>query len=182
MPTPHRHPAEEPVRPSFARLRQGFGGQARFFQSSGGLARRSAGRREGGWTIEDVERRIISAADTLARLPVPDIQRNVTRWPDFVRDSREAYGYAAARVQPAPATPRAITDLDETLDWLRWLPRAAQRIAWSRASGFSWRKIAALAGKSPNTCRAWYLAALHRIATRLNAAEGVKFPTPTHSA
>ncbi len=172
MPTPHRHPAGRPVRPSFARLRA--------FRRFGGQARRSLG--EGGWTIEDVERRIISAVDTLARLPVPDIQRNVTRWPDFVRDSREAYGYAAARVRPAPATPRAITDLDETLDWLRWLPRAAQRIAWSRASGFSWRKIAVLAGKSPNTCRAWYLAALHRIATRLNAAEGVKFPTPTHSA
>ena len=118
--------------------------------------------------MADVEMRLVEAVDTLKRLPVPDIQRSVTRWPEFIRDGHEAYGYGAARVRLAPAASRAITRLDETLEWLRWLPRAAQRIAWSRASGFSWRRIASFAGKAPNTCRAWHRSALHLIATRLN--------------
>ena len=120
------------------------------------------------WSMDDVQDRIVEAVDTLKRLPVPDIQRTVTRWPDIVRDSREAYGYSTVRVRLAPAAPEAISRLDETLEWLCWLPTAAQRILWSRANGLSWRRIAVFAGKAPNTCRAWYLSALHAIAARLN--------------
>ena len=119
------------------------------------------------WSLADVEGRLTEAVDTLKRIPVPDIQRNVTRWPGFVRDACEAYGYGAPRMGLAPAAPDAITRLDETLQWLRWLPAAAQRILWSRANGLAWRRIAAFVGKSPNTCRAWYLAALHHITARL---------------
>ena len=118
-------------------------------------------------TAAEVETRIYEAVDTLKRLPVPDIQRSVTRWPDVLRDSHEAYGYDAVRLRLAPAAPDAITRLDETMGWLRWLPRPAQRILWSRANGFSWRRIATYVGKSPNTCRAWYLSGLHHIAGRL---------------
>ncbi len=120
------------------------------------------------WTVATIEARIAEAVDTLKRVPAPDIQRTVTRWPEFVRDANEAYGYSPMRVRRAPAAADAITRLDETLDWLRWLPPVAQRIAWSRASGLSWRRIAAFVGKAPNTCRAWNLAALHYLAGRLN--------------
>lgn len=120
------------------------------------------------WTLERVEARLVEAVDTLKRLPAPRIQARTTRWPDFVRDSREAYGWTTARLRLAPASPDAIGRLDETLDWLRWLPRPAQRIVWARASGLSWRRIAQAIGKSPNTCRAWYLSALHHIAARLD--------------
>ncbi len=122
------------------------------------------------WSMAAVEGRIVEAVDTLRRVPAPDVRRGVTRWPGFIHDAHEAYGYTPMRVRLAPAAPDAITRLDETLDWLRWLPPAAQRIAWSRASGFSWRRIAVFVGKSPNTCRAWYLAALHHLADRLNGA------------
>jgi hypothetical protein len=122
------------------------------------------------WTLEAVENRLDEAVATLKRLPVPDIQRSLTRWPGFVRDSHEAYGYGEFRMSAAPASPQAITRLDETLCWLRWLPRDAQSILWSRANGLSWRRIGRFAGRAPNTCRAWYLAALHHIVTRLNGA------------
>ena len=105
--------------------------------------------------------------------------QRITRWPEFVRDSRDAYGYTTVRVRLAPAAPEAISRLDETLDWLCWPPPAAQRILWSRANGLSWRRIAVFAGKSPNTCRAWYLAALRTIAARLN---GNIFASPTGGA
>lgn len=127
-------------------------------------------RSAGDWTMDDVEGRLVEAADTLKRVRVPDIRRNLTRWPDFVRAAREAYGYQTSRVRLAPASPGAIDRLDATLAWLRWLSHPAQRILWGRANGVSWRRIAVFAGKSPNTCRAWYLAALHHITARLNGA------------
>ncbi len=134
------------------------------------------------WTVATIEARIVEAVDTLKRVPAPDIQRAVTRWPEFVRAANEAYGYTPMRVRRSPAAPDAITRLDETLEWLRWLPPAAQRIAWSRASGLSWRRIAAFVGKAPNTCRAWYLAALHYLAGRLNGVVVVRSGDGANSA
>ena len=128
------------------------------------------------WTESTIEERIHEAVDTLARVPAPTMRRRLSSWPDYIHDSREACGYSGFRPPRSPAAPDAITRLDETLGWLRWLPRDAQHILWSRASGLSWRKIARFAGKAPNTCRAWYLAALHYIAGRLNADE-----KPDHS-
>ncbi len=71
------------------------------------------------WSESEIEERIEEAVETLKRIPVPDIQRSVTRWPDFVHDTHEAYGYAAFRAPRAPAAPDAISRLDETLGWLR---------------------------------------------------------------
>ena len=123
----------------------------------------------GPWSESLIEARIHEAVDTLSRVPAPAMRRRLTSWPAYIHDTREAYGYTGFRPPRAPAAPDAITRLDETLGWLRWLPRDAQHILWSRANGLSWRRIARFAGKAPNTCRAWYLAALHYIATRLNA-------------
>jgi len=125
-------------------------------------------RGPGPWSETRVENRIIEAVDTLARVPAPTMRRRLTSWPDYVHDAHEAYGCAGYRPPRSPVAPEAITRLDQTLDWLRWLPRDAQHILWSRANGLSWRKIARFAGKAPNTCRAWYLAALRYIAARLN--------------
>ena len=132
-----------------------------------------APHKAGQWSLADIEARLDEAVDTLKRVPAPGLRRRVTRWPDFVRDSVEAYGYGEIRLTLRPAAPDAIDRLDETLGWLRWLPREAQRILWSRANGFSWRKIAGFVGKAPNTCRTWHLAALHHLASRLNGATGV---------
>ena len=116
------------------------------------------------YTATDVADRVAEAVDTLKRLPTKGMQKSVTRWPEFVRASHEACGYGDARLRLAPASPEAISRLDETLAWLRLLPRDAQKILWCRANGLSWRRIAGFAGKSPNTCRAWYVAALQHIA------------------
>ena len=123
----------------------------------GGGGSGGAGRR---WSESEIEARIEEAVDTLKRVPVPDIQRSVTMWPEFVHDAHEAYGYGEFRPPRRPAAPDAISRLDETLNWLRWLPRPAQRILWSRANGFSWRRIAYFVGKAPNTCIPWQIVAL----------------------
>ncbi|MFQ5985298.1 MAG: DUF6362 family protein [Alphaproteobacteria bacterium] len=128
----------------------------------------------GAWTALKVERRLVEAVDTLRRLPAPRVQRRLTRWPDFVRTAHEAYGYHAVAPGLGAAAPEAIGRMEGALLWLRWLSPTAQRILWSRASGFSWRRIAAFAGKAPNTCRAWYMAGLKHIADRLNASPALR--------
>jgi hypothetical protein len=125
----------------------------------------------GGVDAASVFDRLVEAADTLARIKAPDIQRNVTRWPDVVHAAAEATAFNRGRSLRGPASPEAITRMDEALLWLGWLARDAQRILWCRVEGLSWRKIAAFAGQAPNTCRARARAALVEIAERLNRGE-----------
>jgi DNA-directed RNA polymerase specialized sigma24 family protein len=115
--------------------------------------------------------RLIEAADTLRRIKVPDIQRNVTRWPDVVHAALDATIHNRSGLRRGPASPEAITRMDEALAWLKWLGKDVQRMVWSRVEGLSWRRIAALAGVAPNTCRARARASLVEIAERLNRHE-----------
>ena len=115
--------------------------------------------------------RLVEAADTLARVKAPDIQRNVTRWPDVVHGAIAASELNSGRLLRGPASPEAITRMDEALLWLGWLAKDVQRIVWSRVEGLAWRKIAAFAGQAPNTCRARARAALVEIAEKLNRGE-----------
>jgi hypothetical protein len=115
--------------------------------------------------------RLVEAADTLSRIKTPDIQRNVTRWPDVVRAAADVTALDSGRSLRGPASPEAITRMDEALLWLGWLARDVQRILWCRAEGLSWRKIAAFAGQAPNTCRTRARIALVEIAERLNRGE-----------
>lgn len=112
--------------------------------------------------------RMVEAADTLERIKVPDIQRNVTRWPEVVQAVIEASETNRARRMKGPASPAAITRMDETLIWLGWLEKDTQRIIWCRVQGLSWRRIAAFAGLAPNTCRLRARTALVELAARLN--------------
>lgn len=115
----------------------------------------------------DAEAWLAEAVDTLRRLPAAYVAPRLTRWSDLVRASRDAYGYGASRARRGPASPEAITRLDAVLLALRNVPLDEQRLLWSRANGFSWRRIAVLVGAAPNTCRARYLAALVRFAATL---------------
>ncbi len=79
---------------------------------SGPAKRQRAGRADApGWTVAAVERRVVEAVDTLKRVPVPDIQRNVTRWPGFIRVARRADVHGRRRhtmggdTGPAPDRP-----------------------------------------------------------------------------
>ncbi len=110
------------------------------------------------------EAALAEAVDTLRRLPAARLSPRLTSWPAIVRGAHEAYGYGDPRPRPAPAAPDAIGRLDRVLEALRALDLTEQRLVWSRANGFSWRRIAAFLGTAPNTCRVHYLAALARFA------------------
>jgi hypothetical protein len=63
-------------------------------------------------TPNDIADRFEEAADTLKRLPMPDIQRRVTRWPTIVQDAKEAYGYGSVKVRRGPPSPAAIDRME----------------------------------------------------------------------
>ncbi len=95
------------------------------------------------WTIEDIHYRLVEAADTLRRLPMPKNSRPQelrAGWPDMVYEW-SAYGYSPAQLRQSPPSPEHISNLDETLGWLHWLDREQRMIVWARANGWTWRKI-----------------------------------------
>ncbi len=114
--------------------------------------------------------RLVDAADTLERIRLPDIQRNVTRWPDVVQAAVEVTELNRGRRVKGPASSEAITRMDEALVWLLWLEKDEQRIVWCRLEGMSLRRIAAFAGLAPNTFRILERAAFG-LDERLNCGE-----------
>jgi hypothetical protein len=124
------------------------------------------------WTADDVRYRLIEAAATLRRLPLPprSLPAEVrAAWPDVVTSTLEAYGYAAPRRGRPPAPePQAIRRLDETLGWLLWLDEEARRLVWARACGITWRRIEDRDGRCERTLRTRMAEAIALIQRRLN--------------
>jgi hypothetical protein len=119
------------------------------------------------------------AVDTLRRLPPAFVRPRLTRWPTLIRESHEAYGWTPSRPRLGPPAPDAIDRLDATLLALRAVALDDQRLLWSRANGFSWRRIAFLVGAAPNTCRSRWLAALARFASATRGdGDGTAAPRP----
>lgn len=95
----------------------------------------------------------IEAAARAERKMQPVTVRNVfCNWPEIIRSFYEAYGQTAATAK-VNLTSRQITEYNQVIVWLGWLPKLDQQILWARANGFSWREIAAQAGKSDKTCK-----------------------------
>lgn len=125
------------------------------------------------WFHADVERRLVAAASTLRRLPMPKHGRPAgfkSAAIDVVRSTVEAYGYEEARVRPPAPSPEDITRMDEALSWLLWLDAETRRIVFARSLGFSWRRVAAmdLQGRCGKTLLKVFRTGIMRIADRLN--------------
>jgi hypothetical protein len=118
-------------------------------------------------TPNDIADRFEEAADTLKRLPMPDIQRRVTRWPTIVQDAKESYGYGSVNVRRGPPPAAAIDRMEEALTWLTWLEPDDLRLVWWRAERAQWKEICWAIGVSRTT--AW-VATLMVVATRLSLA------------
>ena len=131
------------------------------------------------WTPVMVEQRLEEAASTLRRLPPVRVQGYVCTWPAVIREFYEAYGSEAARIRLGPPTAAAITRMDETLEWLRWLADPEEvRIVWARACGLPWKLLCYRFGAGRTTLwRRWSMA-LITIATRLNGKSEVNRRRP----
>lgn len=66
--------------------------------------------------------RLEQAAHTLRRLPKVTGHGIKSNWPPTVNEFHEAYCYNDAEIRLGPPTARHITEMDEALSWLLFLP------------------------------------------------------------
>ena len=127
------------------------------------------------WTPTMVEDRLEEAADTLRRLPDGQKpQTHMSAWPAVLRDFWEVYGQERPRLRLPPPHPAAIDRLDQTLAWLAWLETDEVRLVWLRAERVRWKAICWRFGVSRTTAWRNWVAALVKIAARLNAEQELR--------
>ena len=123
-------------------------------------------------TRESIAGRLREAWDTLRRVPTSGGPRLRLSWPGVVHDVAEAYGYAQARVQLAPASPSAIDRMDETFTWFAALsdaPHLTKAVWLTCGAGMGPTRAGDILGVHRDTVRARRDEALDRIAEAVNS-------------
>ena len=124
----------------------------------------------GEWTRAQVEERLEMAADVMHALPGVKPQGYFSTWPEYLHTFADKVGQQPEMRRPRPS-PRAITEAEEAMLWLRWLEPDDARLVWSRAQGTAWKPICWQLGISRATAHRRREFALSVIAWRLNGKE-----------
>lgn len=96
---------------------------------------------DGNWTPEQVEARLVEAADVMARLPPVRAQGYFNTWPAIVPEFSDLVGRESPALRRPPPLSAAITRMEEALAWLRWLEPEDAKLVWARAEGTPWKAI-----------------------------------------
>lgn len=120
------------------------------------------------WTPACVEARLHEAADVMKRLPDVRVQGYFNLWPKVLHEFSDLVGQEPARLKRPPPSPDAITRMEETLGWLRWLEAEDAKLAWARAERTPWKPICWRFGISRATAHRRWQYVLSLIAWRLN--------------
>ena len=124
------------------------------------------------WTIEDVAARFADAVETARRLPRVRVQGYFNVWPDFARDTWEAYPDDEQIYRPLPPTPQAIERMMETMRWVLWLEEERRHLVWMRARRCEWHEIARRIGCHRATAWRHWRASLEIVAAHLVSDSG----------
>jgi hypothetical protein len=123
-------------------------------------------------TASEVESRFEDAAYTLRHVRVARGARGYgSSWPEVARDALEAHDTENARPMRVLPSAKAISKMEECIDWLRLVEGEDARIIWLKAERVPWRQICVRAGVARQTAWRRWVAALQTIASKLNAAE-----------
>lgn len=120
------------------------------------------------WTPACVEARLHEAADVMARLPDVRVQGYFNLWPKVLHEFSDLVGQEPVRLKRPPPLPDAISRMEETLGWLRWLEAEDAKLAWARAEHTPWKPICWRFGISRATAHRRWQYVLSLIAWRLN--------------
>jgi hypothetical protein len=120
------------------------------------------------WTRDQVEERLIEAADVLKRLPDVKVQGYFSTWPQIVYEFSDLVGQEPAPLRRPPPPPAAISRMEKTFDWFAWLEPDDVKLVWARAEGTPWKPICWRFGLSRATARRRWEYALSVITWRLN--------------
>jgi len=118
-------------------------------------------------TPEFVEDRYSESVSTLRKLPAVKVQGYCNFWPGIIRTETEL-ALMEKRPIRLKATPDAISRLEETLEWLRWLTVKERKTIWMRAAKVRWKTICWELGVSQSSASRILRTALSKIVTELN--------------
>jgi hypothetical protein len=88
-----------------------------------------------------VEERFVDAADTMKRLPDVHVPGHFNTWPKMLYEFADLVTQAPPTFTRIRPTAEAITRMEATLEWLKWLAPADRKIVWLRASGERWKEV-----------------------------------------
>ena len=120
------------------------------------------------WTPARVEARLTDAADVLQRLPDARAQGYFNTWPDFMRSFGDMVGQAPEPMRRPPPSPASITNMEQTLAWVRLVAPEDGKLIWARSEGAPWKAICWRFGISRATAHRRWRYGLTVIALRLN--------------
>ena len=120
------------------------------------------------WTAEMVEERLAEAAAVIRRLPPVRVPGYFNTWPPMVVEFADRVGQDPEPMRLPPPSPAAISRMEETLGWLRWLKAEHAKLVWARAEGTPWKLICCRFGISRATAHRRWRYALSLIAFRLS--------------
>jgi hypothetical protein len=120
------------------------------------------------WTVEMVETRLEDAAHVIRRLPAVRMPGYFNTWPSMLIEFADRIGREPERMRLPPPSSSAITRMEETLEWLRWLEGDDAKLVWARSEGTPWKEICFRFGVARATANRRYQYALALMAWRLN--------------
>lgn len=120
------------------------------------------------WTPERVAERLIEAGDVLRRLPEEKVRGYFDMWPEIIHDFADLVGQEPTPTRRPLPSPAAISRMDETMTWIRFLDIEDGRLVWARAEGTPWKAICWRFGIARATAHRRWQYGLSVIVWRLN--------------
>ena len=123
------------------------------------------------WTVEMVEARLEEAASVMRRLPGVRVPGYFNTWPAMMMEFADRVGREPEPMKLPPPSPSAITRMEQTLEWLRWLEAEDVKLVWARSDRAPWKALCCRFGMSRATANRRFQYALTVIAWTLNGRQ-----------
>jgi hypothetical protein len=120
------------------------------------------------WTESMIEERFVEAADVMKRLPDVCVPGHFNTWPRMLYEFSDLVSQEPSRITRVRPNAAAISRMEETLDWLKWLDTIDRKVVWLRASGERWKTVCWKVWLHRAAAHEHWLYALCVIAWRLN--------------
>ena len=120
------------------------------------------------WTELMVEEHFVEAADVMKRLPDVCVPGHFNTWPRMLYEFSDLVNQEPPRMTRVRPNAAAISRMEETLGWLKWLEPTDRKVVWLRASGARWKTVCWKVGLQRAAAHEHWLYALCVVTWKLN--------------
>jgi hypothetical protein len=120
------------------------------------------------YTPTIVIERLEDAANVLRRLPPVKVQGYFSVWPTIKPEFSDLVGRMPAPMKRPPPSAKAISNMEEALDWTIGLDPLDAKTVWLRAGRKRWKEICRTVGLEREAAQNHWLYAIYTITWRLN--------------